>query len=169
MTPAYQEDYMAVDVGSRAPDFTLTNQDRQPVKLSDQRGKPVVLAFFPAAFSSVCTKELCTLRDWLAHLDHDSKGKAHVYGVSVDTFFTLKAFHDQQGYNFPLLSDFNKQAIRDYGVYNEDMIGLKGIAKRAVFVIDEDGVVRHKEVLDDARNEPDYDKIKSTLAALEKN
>jgi peroxiredoxin len=157
---------MSADVGSKAPDFTLTNQDRQPVKLSDQRGKPVVLAFFPAAFSGVCTKELCTFRDWLAQLDVDSRANAQVYGISVDTFFTLKAFQDQQHYNFPLLSDFNKQAIRDYGVFNEDMIGLKGIARRAVFVIDKDGVVRYKEVLDDARNEPDYGKVLSTLQTL---
>ena len=153
---------MAVDVGSKAPDFTLTNHDRQPVKLSDQRGKPVVLAFFPAAFSSVRTKELCMFRDSLARLN---RVHAQVYGISVDTFFTLKAFHDQQGYNFPLLSDFNKQAIRDYGVFNEDMIGLKGIAKRAVFVIDKEGIVRHKEVLDDARNEPDYEKVMAAAAA----
>jgi glutaredoxin-dependent peroxiredoxin len=154
---------MTVDVGSKAPDFTLMNEERQPVKLSDQRGSAVVLAFFPAAFSSVCTKELCTFRDSLARLN---QAKAQVYGVSVDTFFTLKAFHDQQGYNFPLLSDFNKEAIRDYGVFNEDMIGLKGIAKRAVFVIDKDGVVRHREVLDDARNEQDYDAVFGTLASL---
>src|ERR1700737_3898362 len=127
---------MSLDVGSPAPDFTLTSDDRQPVTLSEQRGKPVVLAFFPAAFSSVCTKELCTFRDSLARLN---QAHAQVNGITVDTFFTLKAFHDQQGYNFPLLSDFNKQTIRDYGVYNEDMIGLKGIAKRAVFVIDRDG------------------------------
>jgi peroxiredoxin len=154
---------MSVDVGSKAPDFTLTNQERQPVKLSEQRGKPVVLAFFPAAFSSVCTKELCTFRDSLARLN---QAQAQVYGISVDTFFTLKAFHDQQGYNFPLLSDFNKQAIRDYGVFNEDMIGLKGIAKRAVFVIDKDGIVRHREVLEDARNEPNYDAVFKALAAM---
>ncbi len=144
---------MVVDVGSKAPDFTLMNQERQPVTLSAQKGRPVVLAFFPAAFSSVCTKELCMFRDSMAKLNH---ARAQVYGISVDTFFTLKAFHDQQGYTFPLLSDFNKQTIREYGVFNEDMIGLKGIAKRAVFVIDKDGVVRHREVLDDARNEPDY-------------
>jgi glutaredoxin-dependent peroxiredoxin len=154
---------MPVDVGSKAPDFTLTNQERQPVTLSQQRGAPVVLAFFPAAFSSVCTKELCTFRDSLARLN---AARAQVYGVSVDTFFTLKAFHDQQGLTFPLLSDFNKQTIRDYGVFNEDMIGLKGIAKRAVFVIDKDGVIRHKEVLDDARNEPNYDKVFGVIASL---
>jgi peroxiredoxin len=154
---------MAAEIGSQAPDFTLMNHDRQPVTLSQQRGRPVVLAFFPAAFSSVCTKELCTFRDSLARLN---SANAQVYGVSVDTFFTLKAFHDQQQLTFPLLSDFNKQAIRDYGVFNEDMIGLKGIAKRAVFVIDQNGVVRHREVLDDARNEPNYEKITQTLATL---
>ena len=154
---------MAVETGSIAPDFTLPNQDREPVTLSKQRGRPTVLAFFPAAFSSVCQKELCTFRDSMARL---GEAKAQVFGISVDTFFTLKAFHDQQKFTFPLLSDFNKQAIREYGVFNEDMIGLKGIAKRAVFVIDKNGVVRHREVLEDARNEPDYDKVFSALAAL---
>ena len=154
---------MSVDVGSKAPDFTLTNQDRQPVTLSEQRGRPVVLAFFPAAFSSVCEKELCTFRDAIGKLN---QAQAQVYGVSVDTFFTLKAFRDQQKLTFPLLSDFNKQVIRDYGVFNEDMIGLKGIAKRAVFVIDKDGVVRYREVLEDARNEPDYDKVFGALKNL---
>ena len=154
---------MSVDVGSKAPDFTLTSQDRQPVTLSGLRGKPVVLAFFPAAFSSVCQKEMCTFRDSMARL---GDANAQVYGISVDTFFTLKAFQDQQKLNFPLLSDFNKEVIRSYGVFNEDMIGLKGIAKRAVFVIDKDGVVRHREVLDDARNEPDYDRVFAALAPL---
>ena len=154
---------MSVEVGSQAPDFTLMNEERQPVTLSALRGKPVVLAFFPAAFSSVCAKELCTFRDALSQLN---QANAQVYGVSVDTFFTLKAFHDKEQLTFPLLSDFNKQVIRDYGVFNEDMIGLKGIAKRAVFVIDQDGVVRHREVLDDARNEPNYDAVHGALAAL---
>src|SRR4029078_2458307 len=143
---------MAVALGTKAPDFTLTNQDREPVTLSKLQGRPVVLAFFPAAFSSVCAKEMCTFRDSMAQL---GKANAQVFGISVDTFFTLKAFHDQQQLTFPLLSDFNKQVIRDYGVFNEDIIGLKGIAKRAVFVLDQDGVVRHREVLEDARNEPD--------------
>jgi len=148
---------MAVDVGTTAPDFTLTNQERQPVSLGQLRGgKPVVLAFFPAAFSSVCEKELCTFRDSIAALN---SAQAQVFGISVDTFFTLKAFHDQQRLSFPLLSDFNKEVIRTYGVFNEDMIGLKGIAKRAVFVIDGKGVVRYREVLEDARNEPNYDQV----------
>jgi len=154
---------MAVDNGSQAPDFTLMNQDRQAVTLSAERGKPVVLAFFPAAFSSVCTKELCTFRDSLAKLN---AAKAQVFGISVDTFFTLKAFHDAERLTFALLSDFNKEVIRQYGVFNEDMIGLKGIAKRAVFVIDRNGVVRYREVLDDARNEPNYEKVLSTVASM---
>ena len=154
---------MPIDVGSRAPDFTLVNHDRQKVTLSELRGSPVVLAFFPAAFSSVCAKELCTFRDSLAKL---AQAHAQVYGISVDTFFTLKAFHDHEKLSFPLLSDFNKQVIREYGVFNEDMIGLKGIAKRAVFVIDKDGVVRHREVLEDARNEPDYQKALAAVSAV---
>ena len=154
---------MPIDVGTQAPDFTLVNHDRQKVTLSEQRGAPVVLAFFPAAFSSVCTKELCTFRDSLGKL---ADGGAKVFGISVDTFFTLKAYHDQQQLTFPLLSDFNKEAIRDYGVFNEDMIGLKGIAKRAVFVIDGAGIVRHREVLEDARNEPDYSLVFASLADM---
>ncbi len=154
---------MSVDVGTRAPDFTLTDQDRHPVTLGAERGRPVVLAFFPAAFSSVCTKELCTFRDSLASLN---RVKAQVYGISVDTFFTLKAFQADQSLGFPLLSDFNKEVIREYGVYNEDMIGLKGIAKRAVFVIDKDGIVRYREVLEDARNEPDYAAVLKAVESL---
>jgi glutaredoxin-dependent peroxiredoxin len=157
---------MSVDVGTKAPDFTLTNQDRQAVTLSAERGRPVVLAFFPAAFSSVCQKELCTLRDSLGQLNDVNRANAQVYGISVDTFFALKAFHDQQKFTFPLLSDFNKQVIREYDVFNEDMIGLKGIAKRAIFVLDKDGTVRYREVLEDARNEPNYQRIYDALAAI---
>jgi len=155
---------MSVDVGSKAPDFTLMDQDRKPVTLSSavQTG-PVVLAFFPAAFSSVCQNEMCTFRDSSATLGAE---KAQVFGVSTDTFFALKAWADQQQLNFPLLSDYNKDVIRSYGVVNPDMIGLKDIAKRSVFVIDAQGVVRHREVLDDARNEPDYDKVRAALASL---
>ena len=154
---------MAATVGSKAPDFTLMNENREPVTLSSQKGHPVVLAFFPAAFSGVCTKELCTFRDNMAKLNG---AKAQVYGISVDTFFTLAAFKKDQKLNFPLLSDFNKDVIQAYGAFNPDMIGLKGIAKRATFVIDKDGVIKHGEVLDDARNEPNYDRVFETLSKL---
>ena len=153
---------MSVTAGAKAPDFTLMNQDRQPVTLSEELKKgPVVLAFFPAAFSGVCTTEMCTFRDSMSEL---GRVKANVLGVSTDTFFALKAWSDAQKLNFPLLSDYNKDVIAKYGVVNPDMIGLKNIAKRAVFVIDPNGIVRHSEVLDDARNEPDYSKVKEALA-----
>jgi peroxiredoxin len=153
---------MSVDVGAKAPDFTLPNQDRENVTLSDTlRNGPVVLAFFPAAFSSVCQQEMCTFRDSIGELNN---AKAQVLGISTDTFFALKAWSDAQRLNFPLLSDYNKDVIRKYGVVNPDMIGLRDIAKRAVFVIDRNGVVKHREVLDDARNEPNYQKVKQALA-----
>ena len=154
---------MSVDVGSKAPDFTLRSDDGTPVTLSSNLGSAVVLAFFPAAFSGVCTKELCTFRDQLSRLNAVN---AKVFGISVDTFFALKAFREQQHLTFPLLSDFNKEVIEQYGVSNPDMIGLKGIARRAVFVVDKEGIIRHAEVLADARNEPDYEQVFTTVASL---
>jgi glutaredoxin-dependent peroxiredoxin len=155
---------MSVDVGSKAPDFTLHNQDRENVTLSEQWKKgPVVLAFLPGAFSGTCQAEMCHFRDAASDLNAVN---ANVIGVSVDTFFALKAWADQQHFTFPLLSDFNKEVIALYGVVNPDMIGMKNIAKRAVFVIDRNGIVRHKEVLEDARHEPDYGKIDAVLRAI---
>jgi len=152
---------MSIDVGAKAPDFSLPNQDRETVRLSDELKKgPVVLAFLPGAFSSVCTKELCTFRD-----NEVGGSGGRVFGISTDTFFALKAWADHQKFDFPLLSDYNKEVIREYGVVNPDMIGLKDIAKRAVFVIGSNGIVTYREVLDDARNEPDYDKLRAAVAA----
>lgn len=153
-----------VDVGTQAPDFTLLNQDRQPVQLSDavKRG-PVVLAFFPAAFSRVCTKEMCTFRDAFQQLGNLS---ATVFGISVDTFFSLKAWANEQQLTFSLLSDFNKEVITKYDVRNEDLYGLKGVAKRAVFIVDQSGSVRYREVLDDPTKEPNYAQLKEALAGL---
>ena len=119
---------MSVDVGATAPDFTLMNQDAEPITLSEQRGYPVVLAFIFGAFSSTCINELCTLRDRLSELN---KVQARVFGISVDTFFVLKAFQKDQQLTFPLLSDFNKDVIRAYDVIHDEVIGLRGIAKRA--------------------------------------
>jgi peroxiredoxin len=155
---------MAVEVGAKAPDFTLHNQDRESVTLSEVIKKgPVVLAFLPGAFSGTCTAEMCNFRDSEADLN---KLSAQVLGVTVDTFFVLKAWADAHKFKFPLLSDFNKEVTPTYGVLNPDMIGMKNIAKRAVFVIDRGGVVRYREVLEDARNEPDYGKLKAALASL---
>jgi peroxiredoxin len=156
---------MAAEVGSKAPDFTLVNQDREPVKLSEQVGSGnIVLAFFPGAFSGVCTKEMCTLRDSMSQLNGMG---AKVYGISTDTFFTLKAWGDQQKLGFPLLSDYNKEAIKAFDVVNPDMVGLKNISKRAVIVVDKSGVIQYREALDDARNEPDYGKLKDALGKLQ--
>jgi len=155
---------MAAEVGTKALDFTLMNQDRQPVTLSQQIGSGnIVLAFFPGAFSGTCTKEMCNLRDSLTQLEDLG---AKVFGISVDTFFALKAWADQEKFGFPLLSDFNKEAIKLYDVVNPDMIGLKNIAKRAVIVIDKKGIVRYREVLEDARNEPNYDALRKALSDL---
>ena len=157
---------MAVDVGSKAPDFTLVNQERENVTLTQELGKgPVVLAFFPGAFSGTCTKEFCTLRDTMSSF---ANVNARVLGISTDTFFVLKAWGDQQKLGFPLLSDYNKEVINKYGVVNPDMIGLKNIAKRAVFVIDRNGLVTYREVLEDARNEPDYGKLNEALEKIGK-
>jgi len=157
---------MAAEVGSKAPDFTLVNQDREHVTLSQQLTKGnVVLAFFPGAFSGTCTKEMCSFRDTMSNF---TGVNATVLGISTDTFFTLKAWGDQQHFGFPLLSDYNKDVIRAYDVVNPDMIGLKNIAKRAVFVVDKGGVVRYREVLEDARNEPDYRKLNEALGKLGK-
>jgi peroxiredoxin len=155
---------MSVPTGARAPDFTLPDQNRQPVTLSRVlESGPVVLAFFPAAFSSVCQRELCSFRDSMSAL---ASFNAQVLGVSTDTFFALKAWSDQHGFGFRLLSDYNKDVIRAYGVVHPDMIGLRDIAKRAVFVIDRAGQVRHQQVLDDARLEPDYEQVRQALALI---
>jgi glutaredoxin-dependent peroxiredoxin len=155
---------MSGEVGSKAPDFTLMNQDREPVALHDQIGAgSIVLAFLPGAFSGTCTKEVCSLRDSMSQL----RGLgARVFGITTDTFFALKAWANQEQPGFPLLSDYNKEVIRAYDVVNPDMIGLKNIAKRAVVVIDKGGVIRYRDVLDDARNEPDYGKLQEALGKL---
>lgn len=155
---------MSADVGSKAPDFALSNQDRQPVALGASLGKTVVLAFFPAAFTSVCQKELCHFRDQLGALN---AANATVYGISVDTPFALKEFGKQNALNFDLLSDFNKDAIQKYDVVNPDMLGMKGISKRAVFVIDKTGVIRYREVTPTPGDEPNYQKVHEAVAAAE--
>ena len=154
-----------VEVGEKAPDFTLLNQDREPVQLSEAVKKsPVVLAFFPAAFSRVCTKEMCTFRDSFEELRSLS---ATVFGISVDTFFSLRAWANEQHLSFPLLSDFNKDVIAKYDVWNEDLYGMKGVAKRAIFLVDQSGTIRYREVLGDPTREPDYVQLKEALAQLE--
>ena len=153
---------MAVEVGSEAPDFTLNDYNKQPVQLSSFRGdKPVLLVFYPFAFSGICTGELCQLRDEFA--DYDNKG-VQVLGVSVDTPFSLKAWAEKEGYQFPLLSDFwpHGEVARAYGVFNEQA----GLAVRGTFLIDTSGVVRFAEVNapGEARDQQGWKKAVAELA-----
>jgi glutaredoxin-dependent peroxiredoxin len=155
---------MSVEVGQQAPNFSLLNTERQPVTLESLRGKPVILAFFPLAFSPVCTEEMCTFRDALAELND---ANAQVIGVSVDSPFALRAFAEAQGLQYPLLSDFNKEASQAYGVLNENLLGVfKGVANRSVFVIDRNGKIAHKWVSDDPRVQPNYDEVKAKAKSL---
>jgi peroxiredoxin len=154
---------MALEVGQQAPDFTLKSNKMQDVKLSDLHGNKVLLLFVPLAFTGVCTKELCGMRDSLKEYEGL---ECKVFGLSTDSPFALDAWAKQEGYQFPLLSDYNKQTAREYGALYEDMMGFKGVCKRSAFVIDRQGVVRYAEVLADARNLPNFEAIKSCLKQL---
>lgn len=152
---------MSLQVGDQAPDFKLKNTELKEVSLSDFKGKKVVLHFFPLAFTGVCTTQLCTMRDNFGYYDGLN---AQVLGVSVDSPFTLAKFKAEQAYQFPLLSDFNKETAAAYGALYQDFLGLKGIAKRSAFVIDEEGKVIYAEVLEDAGNLPDFAAINKVVA-----
>ncbi len=156
---------MPVRVGDRAPDFSLPDQNRNVKRLSDYRGKKVVLAFFPGAFTSVCTKEMCTFRDSLVQF---SKLDAEVIGISVNDPFTLKAFAEHNKLGYTLLSDYSREVARNYGGVHEDFLGMKGysVAKRSVFIIDKDGFVRYAWISEDPLKEPDYREIESALAKI---
>ncbi len=156
---------MSIQVGTPAPDFTLYDSNKQQVKLSDKKGNPVVLLFFPLAFTGVCTEELCSVRDNMSVYDGL---KAQVLAISVDSVFTLEKFKQEQQYQFTLLSDFNKEVAGRYGCLYEDFVlGMKGVAKRSAFVIDKEGVVRYAEVLEDAGKVPDFESIRRTLEAIQ--
>jgi len=153
---------MSVEVGQPAPPFELPASTGDSISLADYTGQgPTVLLFVPLAFTPVCTNELRMIRD-----DYEAYQKlnARVLAASVDSQFTLKVWADQLKLQFPLLSDFNKETARAYGALYEDLMGLKGIAKRSAFVIDRDGVVRYRWVSEDADALPDFDEIKRVLS-----
>lgn len=155
---------MAIQTGQQAPEFTLRDSDKQEVKLNDYKGRNVVLLFFPLAFTGVCTAELCSLRDNMTTYNNLD---AQVLAISVDSLFTLDKFKKEQGFNFPLLSDFNKEVSAAYGsLYENFVLDMKGVSKRSAFVLDKEGVVRYAEVLEDAGKIPDFDKIQETLQSL---
>lgn len=155
---------MKVQVGQQAPDFKLFNTDKKPVQLSEQKGKNVVLLFFPLAFTSVCTKELCATRDELSFYND---ANAVVYGISIDSVFSLKKFKEEQNLNFDLLSDFNKEAAIAYdSLYDTFFLDMKGVTKRSAFVIDKHGIIQYAEILEDAGNVPDFSAIKNCLERI---
>lgn len=156
---------MAIAKGVKAPDFTLKTKNDgglADVTLSENFGKrATVLLFFPLAFTGVCESEMCSVRDSLA----DYSGlDAQVYGISVDSPFAQEAFAKKNGLNFPLLSDFNKEASKAYDVLFDDLLGLKGVSKRAAFVISRDGEVVYAESSDDPKKLPDFQALKAALA-----
>ena len=151
-------------VGSKAPDFTLNDSDNQPFTLNKLQGKNVVLAFFPAVFSGVCDKEMCTFRDSLAGLNQVN---ATVVGISADHRFGLKEFKAKHQLTFPLVSDWNREVIKKYGVEWPNFGGMPGYtaATRSVFVLDKHGTVRWSWVTDQQGKEPDYAAVKAAVAA----
>ena len=155
---------MAIQIGQPAPDFTLYSSDKSQVTLSAQQGHNVLLLFFPLAFTSVCTAELCSVRDDLAWYNTVD---ARVFGISVDSLQTLGRFKEDQQLNFTLLSDFNKEASTAYGaIYHDWILDMKGVSKRAAFIIDKEGIIRYAEVLESAGDLPDFEAINQTLDAL---
>jgi peroxiredoxin len=156
---------MKIEVGQEAPNFTLHDTEKTPVSLADQRGSNVLLLFFPMAFTGVCTKELCTVRDNIASYNNV---RSKVFGISVDSPATLKKFKEDHYLNFPLLSDFNKETSAAYGSSYDLFNGwMKGVSKRSAFVIDKDGIVRYAEVLEKAGDLPNFERITATLASLQ--
>lgn len=155
---------MTVDIGDRAPPFELPAAPGETVRLRDEleRG-PAVLLFFPLAFSSVCTDEMCAVRDdW----SRWSEPGARVLAVSVDSPFVTDRFRREHELPFPVLSDFNREVVRRYGVVEEDMHGLRGVAKRSAFVVDEDGSVAYRWVADDADEHPPYEELARAVREL---
>ena len=155
---------MTLQVGDKAPEFTLPDASREDVSLPMEPAQNIVLLFVPLAFSSVCTAELCDVSQGLsAYEDLD----ARVIAISIDSPFALKGWADQEGITLTLLSDFNKEVSAAYGAQYEDFIGLKGVAKRSAFVVDKEGVIRFASVSDDPTILPDFEAIQACLQALE--
>jgi peroxiredoxin len=155
---------MQLSKGQSAPAFNLFNSEKSKVSLSDFSGKNLVILFFPQAFTGVCTTELCSIRD---NMNVYTSLNAEVVGISVDSIFTLAKFKEEQGYNFNLLSDFNKDVSKAYGAfYDEFVFDMKGVSRRAAFVVDGNGQIQYAEVLESAGDLPNFEAIQSTLSTL---
>lgn len=155
---------MSIQVGQVAPDFELYSDEKQKVKLSDYRGKNVVLNFFPAAFTGVCTTQLCDARD---NFKKYESLNAQALSISVDTPFTLAKFKEANDYNFPMLSDFNKEVSQAYGAFLDKFaFGMKGVSARAIYVIDAEGIIRYAEITANPGELPNFAAVRETLTAL---
>jgi peroxiredoxin len=155
---------MPIQIGQEAPKFTLYDTTKNKVSLEDFKGKKVLLLFFPLAFTSTCTKELCEIRDNIGQYNNLD---AVVLGISVDSLHTLAKFKEEQKLNFTLLSDFNKDASRAYdSIYEMFGYNMKGVSKRSAFVVDREGKVQYAEVLENAGDVPDFNAVRASLHAI---
>ncbi len=156
---------MAIKIGQKAPEFSLYDSAKNKISLGDYAGKKnVLLLFFPFAFTSTCTKELCSVRDEIGKYENDN---VQVFGISVDSYHALAKYKQEQQYNFPLLSDFNKEVSTLYDtIYEVFGLGLKGVSKRSAFIIDKAGTVQYAEVLENAGEVPDFKAIDEKIASL---
>lgn len=156
---------MALEIGDLAPSFSLYSSDKELVQLSDLKGKNVVLLFFPLAFTSTCTRQLCATRD---DMEVFNTLNAEVFGISVDSLHSLGKYKETYQLNFPLLSDFNKETVQAYDVmYEQFSYNMRGVGKRAAFALDGNGIIRYAEVLEDAGKIPDYEAIKNAIRTLQ--
>ena len=155
---------MKIDVGQRAPDFTLYDSEKKQVTLSELKGQNILLLFFPLAFTSTCTKELCSVRDNIITYNN---ANAIVLGISVDSLYTLARYKADQNLNFQLLSDFNKIVSAEYGsLYETFSYNMVGVSKRSAFIVDKNGIIRYAEVLENASEIPDFEKIQQCLEII---
>ncbi len=155
---------MALKAGDKAPNFKLYNTAKAEVSLKDFKGKNLVILFFPQAFTRVCTMEMCATRDDIAFYQGLD---AEVVAVSVDSIFSLVRFKEDQQLTFTMLSDFNKKMSKAYdAIYNDWVFGMKGVSKRSAFVVDKKGIIRYAEVLESAKDLPNFDAVKATLKSL---
>jgi len=156
---------MTLQVGQKAPAFTLFNTEKKEVNSSDFEGKNLLVLFFPLAFTGVCTKELCTIRDDIGNYENVNSA---VVGISVDSLFVLEKFKAEQNIDFPMLSDFNKKVASDFGVLYDEFpaFGMKGVSKRAAFIVDKKGIVQYVEVCPTPGDLPNFEAITAKLKEL---
>ena len=155
---------MNIEIGNPAPDFTLYDSTKNKITLSDMKGQNVLLLFFPLAFTSTCSAELCSIRDNISFYNNVN---AKVFGISVDSLHTLAKYKVDQNLNFTLLSDFNKDVSSLYGsIYEMFNYNMKGVSKRSAFIIDKEGIIRYAEVLENAGEQPNFKNITLILEGL---